>query len=814
MRQFKRATAIGLVFSLGLYGVANSQTVLKVEATAQAPTPETGYFNMGTSRSPDGHTITLNNRYLMKDGQPWLPVMGEFHFTRYPAQYWEDEIVKMKSAGVDIIATYVIWVHHEEKPGQFNWSGDRDIKRFIDLCAKHGMKVVLRVGPWAHGEVRYGGTPEWVVEQVPTRRNDPAYLHYVERYWGQLALQVKGDFWKDGGPIIGIQLENEYNLTGPGMGAEHIETLKKLALSLGMDAPLYTVTGWDGTTYPKREVTPVFGGYMDEPWGRGATRMAPNEVYTFRFNSRVAGDAGAQTVASTRGTAVTEMDHTPFLGAEYAGGLPIMYRRRPLVAPDDIGAMWPVQLGSGVNLYGYYMFHGGRNPQGAGRLEENGLLGAYNDLPLINYDFQAPYGQYGESHPVLNTIRPYHMFVSAFGDRLAPMSVHAPVQSPTGRNDFSTPRFSVRSKGDRGFVFMSNYIRQYPMTAQKDIQFDITLPGGALKFPSTPITVPTGAYFIWPFNFDLDGVNLTYATAQPVTRIETAPGHVTYVFVAENGIVPEMAFPKTTKISGIATHKSGELTLISPKASNGIVATVKSAAKTIDIIVLSQADAKQLWIGDVAGQKRLILTPDEVSFGSDGLELRSMGDANFKLGVYPTFDVRPKADLPLALAKTTGVFQTFFASAQPKTITATITQTREAGIAPPIKIGGTANRALQPNPEAFGATAAWSISLPSDALDGVADAFLKIDYQGDIARLFSDADMLDDEYFYGPAWTIGLKRFKSEIAHPLTLTVMPLRKDAPIYLDDAVKAKLPDTDQIARVNGVTVVPQYALKITY
>eukprot|EP01042_Synura_sphagnicola_P015873 gene15873-20102_t len=222
-----------------------------------------------------------------------------------------------------------------------------------------------------------------------------------------------------------------------------------------------------------------------------------------------------------------------------------MYRRRPLVAPDDVGAMLPVQLGSGVNLYGYYMFHGGRNPAGAGRLEENGLLGAYNDLPLINYDFQAPYGQYGESHPVLNTIRPYHMFLSAFGGRLAPMSVHAPVQAPKGRDDFTTPRFSVRSKGDSGFVFMSNYIRQYSMAAQNDVQFDIALPSGTLKFPSAPITVPTGAYFIWPFNFDLDGVNLVYATAQPVTRIETAPGRVTYVFVGEDGIAPEFAFAKT-----------------------------------------------------------------------------------------------------------------------------------------------------------------------------------------------------------------------------------------------------------------------------
>jgi beta-galactosidase len=803
-----------LLVSLGAFHGLQAETLLEVDATRPVPAPEFGYFKFGHSVSPTGHVIGINSRYLTSDGKPWLPVMGEFHPTRYPSEFWEDEIVKMKSAGVEIISFYIIWAHHEARPGQFDWSGDRDVRRFVALCAKHDMKVVVRIGPWAHAEVRYGGTPEWVVNQTPTRRNDPVYLNYAARYWSEIAAQLKGEFWKDGGPIIGVQIENEYNLVGPGMGVEHIETLKKLALSLGFDAPLYTVTGWDGTTYPKGEVTPVFGGYLDEPWGLGVTKMEPNEVYSFRFNSRVAGNAGAETPGVTVGTAVEDMPHTPFLGAEFAGGLPQMYRRRPLVAPDDVGAMLPVQLGSGVNLYGYYMFHGGRNP--SLNLEENAHLGGYNDVPVFNYDFQAPYGEYGESHPVLNTIRPYHLFLQRFGARLAPMSVFAPKKEPVNLSDLTTARYAVRALGDSGFVFLSNYIRQHLMASQKDVRFRIRLPDQTLTFPSRAVTIPTGAYFIWPFNFDMDGIQLAWATAQPLTRIATGANEVTYVFAAQDGIAPELAVltPKGVRPTGENVVRERGLTLIRPRPSQAVAGVIKARGKTIRLIVVSQSAARMMWVGNVAGMPRLVESKDEISFEDDGLELRATGDPNFRFGIYPALDRTPRANRPLTAAGRDGVFQVFTAAAPQRIIAANVTEIRSAGAAPPVPSGGVAGRALQPYPEDFGRAAAWSIAVPADALDGDTDAFLNIDYQGDIARLFAGPEMLDDDYYFGALWTIGLKRFRAKLHDPLTLTVLPLRKDAPIYLDDAVRAKLPATDQVATIKSVKIVPQYTLRINY
>ncbi len=811
---FASSFMAGVLLSLPAF----AQNILNIDAT-KAPKPIVyDYFNMGTKTSPSGQTIEMNNHYITYDKKPVIPIMGEFHYTRYPAEYWEEEIVKIKASGVNIIASYIIWMHHEEKPNEFNWSNDRDLKRFVDLCAKHNMKVFIRIGPWSHAEVRYGGIPEWVVEQMPTRTNDPTYLKYVERFYGQIAEQVKGRYWKDGGPIIGVQLENEYNLIGPGKGAEHIKTLKNIALSFGMDTPLYTVTGWDGTVYPKGEVSPVFAGYPDLPWGSSTTKMPPNEVYNFRFNNRLAGNAGAQTPSRTTGTAIEDMPNTPFLGAEYAGGLPIMYRRRPLISGDDIGAMLPVQLGSGVNLYGYYMYHGGRNPKGYGRLEENALLGGHNDVPIINYDFQSPFGQYGLTNSVLNKIRPYHTFMNSFGDRLALTYSHHPEKEPESMKDLVTPRFSVRTNGDSGFLFMSNYIRLHEMAEQKNIQFKVNLPSGPLVFPHKPINVQNGRYFIWPFNFDLDGAKLAWASAQPLTRIAEAD-EVTYFFIAEDGISPEFAInpSKDLKIDCLqrncAKKKLENGTIVfTPKPSMDKAISIINGKKKVSIIVLTEKDADNLSMVEIKGKNRLVLTESEIGVYPSHINLTNLGNNNFKIGVYPAIENLAKSNPSLKALKNDGVFQSFTTSVAAQNLNLEYKKIREEGTALPIKMGGNANRALQPIPEAFGRSAAWSIKIPDNALTNLKDAFLEIDYYGDVARLFSGAEMIDDEYFYGNKWRIGLKRFAKEIKSPIDLTILPLRKDAPIYIDDNIKAKLPTTEQVAIVNSIKLIPQYEINL--
>ena len=101
---------------------------------------------------------------LIVDGKRVFPMMGEMHFSRYPHQYWEEELCKMKAGGIDIVSLYVIWIHHEEIHGDFDFSGDRNLRLFLETVKKCGLYAILRIGPWAHGEARNGGFPDWLLK--------------------------------------------------------------------------------------------------------------------------------------------------------------------------------------------------------------------------------------------------------------------------------------------------------------------------------------------------------------------------------------------------------------------------------------------------------------------------------------------------------------------------------------------------------------------------------------------------------------------------------------------------------------------------
>src|SRR5476651_850989 len=135
-------TTFAIAFSFAI-AHANPLTV----TVTTPPPPQTAGFNMGESHRPDGTTLTLDSDSLLINGKPWTPVMGEFHYARYPEAEWREELLKMKAGGVDTVATYVFWIHHEEIEGQFDWSGNRDLHKFVQLCGEVGLKIIVRCGP-------------------------------------------------------------------------------------------------------------------------------------------------------------------------------------------------------------------------------------------------------------------------------------------------------------------------------------------------------------------------------------------------------------------------------------------------------------------------------------------------------------------------------------------------------------------------------------------------------------------------------------------------------------------------------------------
>jgi len=438
-----------------------------IHAAAAVASPKPLWFPAGGT-SPSGETLAVNNRFLLRDGKPWFPVMGEFQYSRYPEQEWEEEILKMKAGGLEIISTYVFWIHHEEVEGEFDWTAQRNLRKFIGLCAKHGMYVWVRIGPWDHGECRNGGFPDWLIKKCPTRQIDPVYLKYVKQFFEQIGLQLKGMMWKDGGPIIGVQVENEYAGRGPGKGADYILRLRKLAIDSGMDAPFYTITGWDDAVVPSSDLIPLFGGYEDAFWSRSLSALPPNANYFFtsiRCDEDVADDL------QSKRPDIDALDSAyPFFTTEMGGGMELSYHRRPRIDADDIAAMDVVKLGSGVSLYGYYMFQGGTQPDGKlTTLVESQATGYPNDVPLKSYDFQAPLGEFGQVRASFRATKIIHLFLGDFGETLGPMTPFFPDKVPPART--TLPRRESPLASRTAADFFSSTITSVSILCPKESSF-------------------------------------------------------------------------------------------------------------------------------------------------------------------------------------------------------------------------------------------------------------------------------------------------------------------------------------------------------
>lgn len=314
------------------------------------PPPPGVPFRLGTSRRPDGRELSADNRSLLLDGHPWMPAMGEFHYARYPADEWREELLKMKAAGIGIVASYVFWIHHEETPDAWDWSGCRDLRRFVATAAEAGLLVVVRGGPWCHGEVRNGGLPDWIVQRdgSRTRTTDPQFLAATRHLYEEIAREISGLLWKDGGPVIAFQVDNEY--TGDG---DYLLALKRLALEVGIDVPLFTRTGWPRlkSPVPHGELLPLYGGYAEGFWDRSIEPMPGHAWTAFVFSHRridtnIANDQLGQREAGDE----EDAGQYPYLTCEIGGGMADSYHRRVLTTPADIEAIVMQKLGSGSTL--------------------------------------------------------------------------------------------------------------------------------------------------------------------------------------------------------------------------------------------------------------------------------------------------------------------------------------------------------------------------------------------------------------------------------------------------------------------------------
>jgi hypothetical protein len=788
--------------------------VLTLDASGRPPAAGSAGFHMGTATAPGGHTLRLDSRSLVRDGQPWLLISGEFHYARCPDSEWRDELLKMKAGGVSVVASYIFWIHHEEAEGAWDWTGQRNLRKFLETCQEAGLNALLRIGPWCHGEVRNGGFPDWLQKMgddkvFELRRDNSGYLGYVTKLYGQIARQMKGLMWKDGGPVMAIQMENEYS--GP---TQHLMTLKQIARDAGMDVPLYTCTGWgSGGAAPFGEMVPFSGSYVDGFWDRstrgggygGVLRFSGGRGGGAAAMGMLGGDAAATNAAQARPVA---RGVYPSCTCELGAGMMQSYHRRVFLHPEDTESLALVKLGSGVNLLGFYMYHGGENPEGKlTSLNETQATNYWNDLPVKNYDFQAPIGQYGQEREHYHWLRLLGLFMKDFGAKLSGMTS----RTPNGRGSLN---WAVRSDGDSGYLFVSHYQYLSPQPNRDHVQFRIKFADGDITVPFEPVTIPDNSRFLWPLNLDLGGVKLICASAQPICQVSDGTARYT-VFKQTAAIPAEFVFDGATATvdssTGKTTSENSRIRMrnVQPGAGAAIRLHGKDGKSHV-IILLDEAAAQGFWKGEWQGQERLFLTRANLLLDGSALRLRaeSWEDCSVAVLPAPASLTDGRSDVP---AKDDGLFRRFSPRIAPAELwQAVVEKVQPAGPARAIPIAPSVparrqGMAMQPEDADFAQAAVWRVKLPAGVEAG-RDLRLRVRYTGDVIRAYHGDKLLTDDFYSSRPLEIGLRRYGPAVYRDgLTLKILPLRQDAPIYLPDRSKLKFDDTHTALALDGVEVI---------
>ena len=508
--------------------------------------PDKRIFSLGEKFSgcaPDGRKIGFTNYYMTVDERPFFGISGEMHYSRVAPDQWEDSIVKMRCGGVNILSTYVFWNVHEEEEGIFRFDGCRDLRGFLEVCEKHRMMVIVRIGPFAHGEMRNGGLPDWLYgKPYDVRENTPGFLEAVRKLFRALHGQMDGHYFSQGGCIVGTQIENEYRhscapwemtagvsnewITSGHSGMDYMLALKKIMREEGIVTPFYTATAWGGAVTPVDEALPLWGGYSYQPWlfynKPGVHPATPEYIYRDNHNSAVCKEYNFEPSY--------DPESRPYACCEMMGGMMCSYKYRFRLDMRAVDALANTKLGSGCNMLGYYMYRGGTTPKGK-------TIPYLNEgqIPRRSYDYQAAVGEFGQIRESYGRLRTIHMFCALFSGFLeetkAVLPEHLKGLQP---EDLGPLRFSARVKGKSGFLFVNNFQDHTDMHARRGDEVRLILPDGQVTFR---FDIAAGENAILPFGIQIGGVRLDWASAQPLAHVGD-----TWFFMAPDGMEPVYCF--------------------------------------------------------------------------------------------------------------------------------------------------------------------------------------------------------------------------------------------------------------------------------
>ncbi|WP_344658716.1 beta-galactosidase [Catenulispora subtropica] len=321
-------------------------------------------------------TFASDGSAFLLNGQPFQIRSGEMHPARIPVEYWQHRIQMAKAMGLNTISIYLMWNYLEEKQGTFDLTTDRrDFAKFIGLCQQEGMWVLLRPGPYVCGEWDLGGLPSYLLANNPialrvNSSSDPHYMAAVTRYVNAVAPVIKPLMIADGGPILMVQVENEY--ASYGSDATYMAQIQQLWINAGITGPFYTE---DGLSQVESTHTNVSGGAI----------------------ALSGGDASG--ISSCR----TAFPKVPAMAGEVYPGWLTHWGESSMAGPSDLSGTL-TGLMNAKDSFNLYMVHGGTSfGYWAGANANNDGSGYQADV--TSYDYSAPITEQGRPTAAYTTYR-------------------------------------------------------------------------------------------------------------------------------------------------------------------------------------------------------------------------------------------------------------------------------------------------------------------------------------------------------------------------------------------------------------------------
>ena len=182
-----------------------------------------------------GGDFTAGKNTFLLNGQPFVVKAAELHYPRIPRPYWDQRIKMCKSLGMNTICLYVFWNIHEQQEGKYDFTGNNDVAAFCRLAQRNGMYVIVRPGPYVCAEWEMGGLPWWLLKKkdIRLREDDPYFLARVKAFEAEVGRQLAPLTIQNGGPIIMVQVENEYGSYG--VNKQYVSQIRDIVKASGFD---------------------------------------------------------------------------------------------------------------------------------------------------------------------------------------------------------------------------------------------------------------------------------------------------------------------------------------------------------------------------------------------------------------------------------------------------------------------------------------------------------------------------------------------------------------------------------------------------